>query len=122
LSVTQAPDGDADLEMDCNWMEIPGCPVCGGILKPDVVFYGEQVPRGRIEAVYAALHQADAVLVAGTSLMVFSAFQFVREATRLGKPVAAINQGKTRGDALFQLKLEQPVGRTLMALAETLEG
>ena len=120
FNATPAPDGDADLEIDFRSIHVPACPHCGGILKPDVVFYGEQVPRPRIEAVYQALTESDAVLVAGTSLMVFSAFQFVREAARLGKPVAAINQGETRGDRLFQFKLEQPVGETLSLLAENL--
>ncbi|MCW8903705.1 NAD-dependent protein deacetylase [Sedimenticola sp.] len=120
LSASAAPDGDADLEIDFSRFIIPGCPICGGILKPDVVFYGEQVPRNRIAAVYDALRQADALLVAGTSLMVFSAFQFIREASRLCKPIAAINQGKTRADHLFQLKIEQPVGETLTALSASL--
>ncbi len=117
LSATLAPDGDTDLETDFSQIIIPDCPICGGILKPDVVFYGEQVPRPRIEAVYTALNRADAVLVAGTSLMVFSAFQFIREATRQGKPIAAINQGKTRADDLFMLKVEKPLGETLSTLA-----
>lgn len=120
LSAATAPDGDADLETDFSGIVVPGCPICGGILKPDVVFYGEQVPRSRIEAVYHALHQADALLVAGTSLMVFSAFQFMREAARLGKPIVAINQGKTRADHLFQLKIERPAGQTLMELVTSL--
>jgi len=108
-----APDGDADLEIDFDSIRVPPCPTCGGILKPDVVFYGEQVPRPRIEAAYRALQEADGVLVAGTSLMVFSAFQFVREAARLGKPVAAVNRGRTRADDLFTLKLDQPVADIL---------
>ncbi|AKH20648.1 NAD-dependent protein deacetylase [Sedimenticola thiotaurini] len=120
LNAATAPDGDTDLETDFSPMVVPGCPICGGILKPDVVFYGEQVPRSRIAAVYDALHQADALLVAGTSLMVFSAFQFMREAARLGKPIAAINQGKTRADHLFQLKIEQPAGATLSNLVTNL--
>jgi len=122
LTASLAPDGDADLETDFSRIVVPGCPICGGILKPDVVFYGEQVPRSRIEAVYVALHRADALLVAGTSLMVFSAFQFIREATRLGKPIVAVNQGKTRADELFTFKLEQPVGEILTALASTPRG
>ncbi|WP_428624327.1 NAD-dependent protein deacetylase [Sedimenticola sp.] len=115
-----APDGDADLETDFTQIQIPGCPICGGVLKPDVVFYGEQVPRHRIDAVYAALRQADALLVAGTSLMVFSAFQFVREAVRQGKPVVAINQGKTRADDLLALKVARPASETLMELVDQL--
>ncbi|MCW8908215.1 MAG: NAD-dependent protein deacetylase, partial [Sedimenticola sp.] len=112
-TAAQAPDGDADLDIDFENIRIPPCPTCGGILKPDVVFYGEQVPRPRIERAYQALQEADGLLVAGTSLMVFSAFQFVREAARLGKPVAAVNRGRTRADDLFTLKLERPVADIL---------
>ncbi|MCW8976579.1 MAG: NAD-dependent protein deacetylase [Sedimenticola sp.] len=117
LTARPAPDGDADLKTDFSRIIVPDCPICGGILKPDVVFYGEQVPHPRIEAAYQAVRQSDAILVAGTSLMVFSAYQFIREATRLGKPIVAVNQGKTRADDLFTLKIEQPVGETLAHLA-----
>ena len=118
LSARPAPDGDADLESDFSRLSIPGCPICGGILKPDVVFYGEQVPRQRVSSVYAALEQVDALLVVGTSLMVFSAFQFVRAASQKGVPTAAINQGQTRADDLLDLKVEQPAGETLAALVK----
>ncbi len=71
-----APDGDADLETDFSAFRVPGCSQCGGVLKPDVVFFGESVPRERVEAVYQHLQQADAMLVVGSSLMVYSGFRF----------------------------------------------
>ncbi|MBR7560567.1 NAD-dependent deacetylase, partial [Mycobacterium tuberculosis] len=72
-----APDGDADLETDFSTFVVPDCPHCGGVLKPDVVFFGENVPRERVAAVHDHLQQADAVLVVGSSLMVYSGFRFV---------------------------------------------
>jgi NAD-dependent SIR2 family protein deacetylase len=85
-----------------------------------VVFFGESVPRERVQAAYAALGEADAVLVAGSSLMVYSGFRFVQAAVAAGKPVAAVNLGRTRADDLLALKVAQPVGDTLTALAEQL--
>jgi len=90
------------------------------MLKPDVVFFGENVPRDRIAASFAALEAADAMLVAGSSLMVYSGFRFVQAASKAGKPIAAVNLGRTRADDLFDLKVERPVGATLEALAKTL--
>lgn len=114
LEAMEAPDGDADLEgHDFSTFEIPPCPVCGGILKPDVVFFGEGVPKARVEAAMAGLEAADAVLVAGSSLMVFSGFRFVNAAAKAGKPIAAVNRGRTRADALISLKIEEPVGDLL---------
>jgi len=116
LTVSIAPDGDSDLEVDCSQFQIQACPSCGGVLKPDVVFYGEQVPKDRVEKAYQALHNSDIVLVAGTSLMVFSAFQFVREAAKSGKTILAINQGRTRADDLIETKVEASVSETLKTL------
>lgn len=87
------------------------------MLKPDVVFFGESVPRERVAVVRAALAQADAVLVAGSSLMVYSGYRFVEEAVAAGKPVAAVNMGRTRADAVLALKVEHEVGAALEALA-----
>ncbi|TAL73309.1 MAG: NAD-dependent protein deacetylase [Rhodanobacter sp.] len=102
-----APDGDADLEgMDFANFDIPPCPRCGGIVKPDVVFFGEGVPRGRVDAANAALAGADAMLVVGSSLMVYSGYRFVRAAVAAGKPVATISLGHTRADAIVTLKIE----------------
>jgi NAD-dependent SIR2 family protein deacetylase len=109
LEAAEAPDGDADLEnVDFSSFAVPPCWRCGGVLKPDVVFYGESVPRDRVEAATQHLEQADAMLVVGSSLMVYSGFRFVELAAKIGKPVAAINLGRTRADALLTLKIEQP--------------
>ncbi len=113
------PDGDADLrDLDFSRFEVPHCPRCGGVLKPDVVFFGDSVPRERVAAVREALAQADAVLVAGSSLMVYSGYRFVEEAAASGKPVAAINRGRTRADTLLTLKVEMDVGAALQQLAQ----
>ena len=103
-----APDGDARLEQaNESRLDIPACPACGGILKPDVVFFGESVPAERVQHCRDALAGSDAMLVVGSSLMVFSGFRFVREAIRLGIPVVAINLGKTRADDLLLRKYDE---------------
>jgi len=113
-----APDGDADLEaQDFAAFDVPACPHCAGMLKPDVVFFGESVPRERVAVVRENLARADAVLLAGSSLMVYSGYRFVEEAVALGKPVAAINIGRTRADPVLTLKMEAEVGAALEALA-----
>jgi NAD-dependent SIR2 family protein deacetylase len=117
LDARSAPDGDADLEaQNFAAFDVPACPHCGGILKPDVVFFGESVPRERVMAVRESLALADAVLVAGSSLMVYSGYRFVEEAVACGKPVAVINRGSTRADPVLTLKIEHEVGAALEAL------
>ncbi len=117
LDAADAPDGDAELEgRDFAAFAVPGCPGCDGLLKPDVVFFGETVPRERIEAAHAALGRADAMLVVGSSLMVYSGFRFVQAAARAAKPVAAVNLGRTRADPLLTLKVERPCDETLAFL------
>ncbi|WP_245214534.1 NAD-dependent protein deacetylase [Roseomonas indoligenes] len=117
LEAARAPDGDADLEgQDFSSFDVPPCPACGGVLKPDVVFFGEGVPRDRVEAANEALETADAVLVVGSSLMVWSGFRFVQAAARAGKPVVAVNIGRTRADELLAFKVEQPCGEALSFL------
>lgn len=117
LDATDAPDGDADLEVqDFSGFEIPACRHCGGLLKPDVVFFGENVPRDRVDAGMQALHEADAVLVVGSSLMVFSGYRFVHAAARAGKSIAAVNIGQTRADPLLSLKIEQSCAQALAFL------
>jgi len=109
LDATGAPDGDADLEgADFSCFVTPSCRRCGGVLKPDVVFFGENVPRDRVDAACRHLDEADAMLIVGSSLMVYSGFRFVQRAASLGKPVAAINLGRTRADGLLTLKAELP--------------
>lgn len=102
-----APDGDAQLrDIDDSWLQVPDCEACGGSLKPSVVFFGESVPRERVQQCHDALARSDAMLVIGSSLMVYSGFRFVREACRRGIPVAAINRGKTRADDLLDHKFD----------------
>ena len=106
-----APDGDADIDAAAiESFAAPRCERCGGLLKPDVVFFGENVPVERYEAAQAALADADALLVAGSSLMVYSGFRFVRQAHEAGLPIAIVNRGRTRGDDLADLKVEGDVG------------
>lgn len=107
LEAATAPDGDADLEgLDFDRFRVPSCVACGGMLKPDVVFFGENVPRDRYERALRALDAADALLVVGSSLMVYSGFRFARIAHEAGKPIALLNRGQTRADTLAGLKLD----------------
>ena len=108
-----APDGDATLEGDFENFRIPDCKYCGGALKPDVVFFGDNVPRNKVEHVFDSLAQADAVLVVGSSLMVFSGFRFVRKGFEMGIPIAAINDGVTRADDMFNFKIQASCGKVL---------
>ena len=118
LQATIAPDGDADLDgVDFSTFTIPPCTVCGGILKPDVVFFGENVPRARVDTAWAHLGRADAMLVVGSSLMVYSGYRFVLEASRRGLPIASVNLGVTRADDLITLKIEQSVAEALAPYA-----
>lgn len=113
----RGPDGDAALEQaDVSGFTVPVCPACGGMLKPNVVFFGETIPRERVEASIDTLHEADALLVIGSSLMVYSGFRFCRLAAEAGIPQAAINPGRTRADDLFQLKLNARFEDVLDAL------
>jgi len=102
------PDGDVELA-DVAGFTVPPCESCGGVLKPDVVFFGENVPRERVQRCYDAVNTAEALLVAGSSLTVMSGFRFVRSAHKRGVPVVIVNRGETRGDALATLKLDTGV-------------
>lgn len=117
-SAAMAPDGDARIsaELERDFF-VPGCPDCGGMLKPAVVFFGENVPRPRVERVYQRLRQANLVLVVGSSLTVYSGFRFCREAAVLGIPIALVNRGRTRADDLAALKLDGDVGSVLRELS-----
>jgi NAD-dependent SIR2 family protein deacetylase len=111
-----APDGDADLaSADYATFAVPDCAACGGTLKPDVVFFGESVPRERVARAMGALEDADAVLVIGSSLMVYSGYRFARAAAEAGKPIAAVNLGRTRADELLTIKVAAPCARALAA-------
>lgn len=103
---TIAPDGDVDLEgADYAQFELAHCKLCGGRLKPDVVFFGENVPRTRVETAMSELEQADALVVIGSSLSVFSGYRFVRAALKSGQPVYIVNDGETRADDDATLKI-----------------
>jgi len=117
FDAADAPDGDAELDhADFSAFEVPACSRCGGILKPDVVFFGENVPRDRVEAAMTHLDRADAMLIVGSSLMIYSGFRFAQRAAAGGKPMAAINMGKTRADDLLSVKIERPCEEALAFL------
>jgi len=97
---------------------VPDCSLCGGLLKPDVVFFGENVPSVIVQDAMQALAQADALLIAGSSLMVYSGFRFCRKAQALGIPIAIVNNGQTRADSLATLKSEGDCGQLLSQLAD----
>jgi NAD-dependent SIR2 family protein deacetylase len=114
LGAAVLPDGDADLEgVAFERFATPVCEHCGGMVKPDVVFFGENVPRARVAAAQQALAEADAMLVIGSSLMVYSGFRFARAAREAGLPLALLNRGVTRADDIATLKLEADCAATL---------
>lgn len=116
-----AADGDAHLEWHAlDTFRVPACPACGGLLKPAVVFFGENVPRERVAAASSALDAADAVLVVGSSLMVYSGYRFCVWAHERRKPIVALNLGRTRADPLLALKVEAPCGQALEQLTARL--
>lgn len=115
------PDGDADLEeADFSQFHTPSCPRCGGMLKPAVVFFGETVPVPRVERACQRLAEADALLIIGSSLMVFSGYRFCKLAAARGQPMAAINLGRTRADGELTLKVEQACDAVLLELLRRL--
>lgn len=120
------PDGDAELDAaldEVDGFRLAGCARCGGVLKPDVVFFGENVPRDRVARCYGlvdALVTDGALLVAGSSLHVLSGLRFVRHAERLRLPVVIVNRGTTRGDGLADVRLDAGCSETLTALAAAL--
>jgi NAD-dependent SIR2 family protein deacetylase len=117
LEAGAAPDGDADLDrLDFARFEVPPCGRCGGVLKTDVVFFGESVPAERVRLGMEALARADAMLIVGSSLMVYSGFRFAQAAADRGTPIAAVNVGRTRADHLLTLKIEHRCARTLGSL------
>lgn len=121
-SSAPAPDGDTEIDDDvCQALQVPSCPRCGGVLKPAVVFFGEAVPPRRIGDAYQALTESDALMVVGSSLMVFSGYRFVRRAADAGKPIVVVNRGVTRADALARMKVEGPCGALLDGAVTRLE-
>jgi NAD-dependent SIR2 family protein deacetylase len=113
LTASAAPDGDADLDVNFADFVVTGCPLCGGILKPDVVFFGDNVPRDRVNDVFQALSDSSALMVIGSSLMVYSGFRFAREAHAQNKPLLILTQGKTRADELADVKIDAEIVQTL---------
>jgi NAD-dependent SIR2 family protein deacetylase len=100
------PDGDAEVELEAlQNFHVPSCEQCGGTLQPDVIFFGDNIPPQRTSDALALMAQADALLVVGSSLMVFSGYRFCKLAAEAGKPIAAVNVGKTRADDLIGLKV-----------------
>ena len=116
VSVEFTPDGDAEVEASANF-QIPQCPSCFGILKPDVVFFGESVPTERVVSTMEQLERSDALLVAGSSLTVNSGMRFARAANKAGKPIVIVNVGPTKADDIAIAKIEAP---TSVALEELL--
>ncbi len=115
-----APDGDVDLESrDFSGFVVPDCSQCGGILKPDVVFFGENVPPDRVTRAFEGVAKADALLIVGSSLMVYSGYRFAEAAAAAGKPIAAVNLGKTRADHLLSLKIREPSDVALQSALAT---
>ncbi len=109
-----APDGDAKLrDEDVSDFVTPDCQSCGGFLKPDVVFFGENVPKDRVASAFEALDRARALLVVGSSLMVYSGYRFARRAAESGKPIAIVNRGRTRADDIAMLKIDADCGDIL---------
>jgi NAD-dependent SIR2 family protein deacetylase len=117
----QAPDGDAEVE-GTEGFRVADCVVCRGPLKPDVVFFGENVDKANVERAYAMVDASEALLVVGTSLQVFSGYRFVKRAAQRGQPIAVINLGETRGDALATVKVEGRAGEILPVLVRALTG
>lgn len=117
-----APDGDADVDdLDYRALNVCDCEHCGGVLKPDAVFFGGSVPTAVVGEASAAMQRADALLVVGSSLMIYSGFRFCRWAAERGIPMAAINQGKTRADDMLSLKLDLPCDALLPPLVKALQ-
>ncbi|WP_449386174.1 NAD-dependent protein deacetylase [Cellulomonas soli] len=114
-----APDADAVIEQTAHFV-VADCAVCGGMLKPDIVYFGETVPRERVERAFALVDAADALLVAGSSLSVQSGLRFVRHAAQRGLPIVVVNRGATRGDRYAAVTLDAGTSETLSDLAQTL--
>ncbi|WP_197380113.1 NAD-dependent protein deacetylase [Mycolicibacterium mengxianglii] len=117
--IAVAPDADATVA-DTDEFRYLDCPRCSGMLKPDIVYFGESVPKDRVAEAFSLVDAADALLVAGSSLTVFSGYRFVRHAAAKGIPVAIINRGPTRGDDLASVKVETGCSEMLALLADEL--
>jgi len=119
--VRRNPDGDAELHNGGHdQFTVPGCDHCGGVLKPDVVMFGESVPRDRVRRAFEAVGRADALLVIGSSLTVYSGFRFVRCAHEKRKQIAILNLGRTRADEMASLLVDADCSRVLPDVVERL--
>lgn len=119
--VESAPDGDAELpDGAAASFRVPGCETCDGIMKPDVVFFGENVPREKVDAAWSVFEAADVLLVVGSSLTVYSGRRFVYRARDQNRPIAVLNLGPTRADALAAVKVEARLGSILPRLSRRL--
>jgi NAD-dependent SIR2 family protein deacetylase len=116
-----APDADAFVADTASFRYLD-CPRCAGMLKPNIVYFGESVPKGIVDQAYSLVDQADALLVAGSSLTVFSGYRFVRHAAALGIPVAIVNRGRTRADELATVKVDGGCSELLVLLVSELAG
>ncbi|WP_328358282.1 NAD-dependent protein deacetylase [Mycobacterium sp. NBC_00419] len=114
-----APDADAVVD-DTESFHFVDCPACAGMLKPDIVYFGESVSKDVVAQAYSMVDDSDALLVAGSSLTVFSGYRFVRHAAALGMPVAIVNRGATRGDDLATVKVDNGCSEMLVLLADEL--
>lgn len=114
-----APDADAVIASTEGFV-VADCERCGGMLKPEIVYFGENVPRERVDRAFALVDSAQGLLVAGTSLAVMSGLRFVRHAARAGSPVVVVNRGDTRGDGLADLRIHAGTSEALPSLAERL--
>ena len=121
VEVEHGPDGDAEVREELiRQVSVPDCQQCGGLLKPNVVFYGGSVDREKVNYLYDKLLTAEAMLVVGSSLMVYSSFRFCKFAAERKIPIACINQGMTRADGLLELKVAADCGEVLATLANSL--
>ena len=117
--IAVAPDADAVVG-DTTTFQTIDCGYCGGMLKPDIVYFGENVPKARVDEAYSLVDGADALLVAGSSLTVYSGYRFVRHAAARGIPIAIINRGRTRGDDVATVKIDNGCSPMLALLADEL--
>lgn len=117
--IAVAPDADATVAETASFRYVD-CERCGGMLKPDIVYFGENVPKERVAQSYSLVDGADVLLVAGSSLTVFSGLRFVRHAVAAGKPVAIVNRGPTRGDGLATVKVDSGCSELLALLVDEL--
>jgi NAD-dependent SIR2 family protein deacetylase len=119
--IALAPDGDAELPASAlEGFQVPPCTACNGMIKPDVVFFGENVPAERVNAAWQLFESGDALLIVGSSLTVYSGRRFVQRAERDGIPIAVVNLGPTRADAAAAVKVDGPAGAVLTVVANTL--